>query len=215
MAIRPAWYIEDGKVKKDDFAFQWHPGLAPSQKRKNVRSLHESINDKALEVSTKSDLEYGQLFSPFNLTLEGYPMESVFHGSKKYEEAGPFPDLYEIKPLAAKRDERHEKSGEQIGFEYKGDFYPITDPKSYFFNWLYYLAILDSIDEDLLKDLENYNYFTDIEFNPKKGVSNQARAITLIKALLRENDGKLPKLTKEEFYDFQNRVLDDGVVDNK
>lgn len=214
MALRPAWYIEDGKVKKNDYTFQWNPGLAPSQKKKNVKALHESINDKTLEVSTKSDSDYGRMFSPFNLKLDGYPMESVFHGSKKYEHNGPFPELYHKKPLEAKRDKRHEKSGEMIGYEYNGDFFPIEEPKSYFFNYLYYLSILESIDEEMLKDLEDYNYFTDIEFNPNKGVSNQARAITIIKALLREY-GHLPKLSKDEFYAFMDKVVDDGVVNNK
>lgn len=210
MASRPAWFYEDGIVKRRDFPFVWNPGLAPSQKKKNVAALHKSINDSALEVSTKSDDEFGQSLSPFNLTLDGLPMESVYHATKKYENAGPFLDLKDIKPLNAKRDKRHDNSGELIGFEYKGKTYP-RFPKTFFYNYLYYLAVQESILAQDLEKLNDYKYFTDIEFNPNKGTSNQARAIAIVKAIYNEF-GELPELSSEDFLKFQNKVLADGII---
>lgn len=165
MATRPAWFVEDGKVKKKDFDFIWNPGLAPSQKKKNVKALHESISDKALEVSTKSDNPFGESLSPFNLRLDHIPMETVYHAAKKYERSGPHPDLLSYKPLDAKRDIRHQTSGERTSFIYKDEEFPL-EPRSYFFNYLYYLAVQESILEEDLLQLLDYNYFTDIEFNP-------------------------------------------------
>ena len=36
MAIRPAWCLSDGHVLVESFNFDWNPGFAPSQKKKNV-----------------------------------------------------------------------------------------------------------------------------------------------------------------------------------
>ncbi len=212
MATRPAWFVENGQVKKKDYDFKWNPGLAPSQKKKNVKALHESIGDKTLEVSTKSDNEFGASLSPFNLTVEGNPMESVYHASKNYVKTGPLTDLKNIHPLKAKRDERHNTSGPFIGFNFNGEDYPFK-PRSYFFNYLYYLAVQESILAEDLEKLLDYNFFTDIEFNPNKGVSNQARAIAIVKAIY-QKFGELPELTKEEFLDLQNEILRDGVVNH-
>lgn len=211
MATRPAWKYEDGKVKREEFDFVWNPGLAPSQKKKNVKALHESIGgDRNLEVSTKSNSELGQSFSPFNLKINGVPMESVYHAAKKYENAGPFKDLVYQKPLVAKRDVRHSESGEMTGFEYEGEEFPLF-PRSFFFNYLYYLAVKENHDLDKLMKLFDYDYFTDIEFNPNKAVSNQARAVTIIKALL-DKYGYLPDLTKDEFLEFQNSVVEEDLI---
>lgn len=210
MANRPAWKYEDGKVKKETYDFVWNPGLAPIQKKRNVKALHESINAPALEVSTKANDEFGQSFSPFNLKIDGVPMESVYHASKKYEKAGPFKDLVYHRPLVAKRDPRHEESGEMIGFEYEGEEFPLY-PRSFFFNYLYYQAIKENHDLEKLKKLFDYDYFTDIEFNPNKSVTNQARAVTIIKALL-DKYGYLPDLTKDEFLEFQNSVVEEDLI---
>ncbi len=205
MATRPAWKIENNKVVKNNFDFTWNPGLAPSQKRKNIKALHESIGEPTLEVSTKAMNEFGQSLSPFNLKVDGIPMETVYHASKKYEEAGPFVDLLFHKPLVAKRDPRHEDSGKLVAFELDEELFPL-EPRTYFFNYLYYKAVQESIKADKLDHLNDYTYFTDIEFNPNKGVSNQARAITLVKAIYNKF-GELPELTAEEFLELQNEFL--------
>ena len=43
MANRPAYSINNGKVIRKDYDFQWFAGFAPSQKQKSINSLHEAI----------------------------------------------------------------------------------------------------------------------------------------------------------------------------
>ena len=89
MAIRPAWYLSDGHVLVDSFKFEWNPGFAPSQKKKNVTNLHKAINNKspgnALEILTKSDIGLGYNISAFVIKINGICLENVFQASKKYE----------------------------------------------------------------------------------------------------------------------------------
>jgi hypothetical protein len=65
----------------------WHPGFAPSQKKRNILELHRAAAragySPLLEVSTKSDEKIGQRLSAFNLkvhstTLGTMPLETAF-----------------------------------------------------------------------------------------------------------------------------------------
>ena len=58
MAERPIFIPKKGYVDQCEIKFQWYPGFAISQKKKNVISLHQSAKenhgiDGILEISTK------------------------------------------------------------------------------------------------------------------------------------------------------------------
>ena len=66
MANRPIFTPSTKKdllVETHDIDFQWSPGMAASQKKKNVQALHSSASEKlkidsVLEVSSKSKLTF-------------------------------------------------------------------------------------------------------------------------------------------------------------
>ncbi len=204
MAQRPIFVAtQDGRVLERIVDFEWHPGMAATQKRKSIRSLHKAAADSgigpALEVSTKSESEVGQSLSALRLQIHlpdlgGLPIECAFQGSKVFEGGGPFTDLYSASPLDVKRDPRLGESGMLVGFELSGDTWPL-EPKTAFYDWLYLQALAQN--HVLSDQLPSFTAFTDIEFNPKKSVNTQARSCALYVALQRSRvDAE--KLAKEK-----------------
>ena len=195
MAERPVFIpvIEKGfqLVREKTISFQWHPGLAPSQKKKNIVELHKSAQKQnitpLLEVSTKSEDKIGFLLSAFNLKVEmtdGWviPLESAFQGSKCFQNGGPYNDLYGKTGREIKRDERIKKSGEISGFSFDGQDWEL-EPKTAFYDWLYIQAV--HRQPELRQNLSKYYGFSDIEFNPKKSINCQARSCALYLSLLK------------------------------
>ena len=201
MATRPAWAFKDNKVTKCSFDFVWNGGFAVSQKQKNIAALHEKIDKRfhepALEISTKSLSEFGRRMSAFTLTLDGVLLECVFQSSKVFANGGPYKDLLNVSPKEAKRDERLKTSGRLIGFEYEGVRWAL-EPKSAFYDYLYVKAAFAEFSEDELNSLDEYIWFTDIEFNPEKSVNSQARSVALLKAVL--HDGARQALCSPEMW---------------
>ena len=137
-------------VGERHFDFQWHPGFALAQKRRNIQALHDAVivagYGRILEVSTKSPDEIRRRLSAFNLnvTLEegtAIPLECAFQGSKVFEDGGPFTELYSAEPRAAKRDPRLHGSGQLVEFSFEAQRMPITPPTA-FYDWLYINALL-------------------------------------------------------------------------
>ena len=180
MAIRPAWTIKDGKVIREDFEFAWNGGFAVTQKQKNIKALHQAILDtkgeRALEISTKGMEEPGNSLSAFNLTLGGKYIENIFQAAKQYENGGPYLDLLDAGPKDAKRDPRHSSSGKLLAFVRDGDVWPL-EPKTAFYDYIYVTAVYEQYGSGL--DLTSWQWFTDIEFNPKKSVNCQARSAAI------------------------------------
>ncbi len=191
MASRPAWSVEGDYVISKLFDFEWNGGFAVSQKRKNIYNLHNEIKEKntgkPLEVSTKSEVEFGQKLSAFNLRLEGYTLENIFQSSKVYAGGGPYLDLLEVGPKESKRDERHTTSGKLIEFIYKEQKWEL-EPKSMFYDYIYLVSVFDSFEANELDEILNYDWFTDIEFNPSKSINCQARAVAILKYILKTNN---------------------------
>jgi len=167
--------------------FQWHPGFSISQKQKSVRSLHcaamqQQICSQPLEISSKSELELGNRLSSFNLKVllpsgKTTPVENLFQSSKVFEDGGPFTDLLVgVAPADAKRDPRLKEHGKLIGFKGKNGLWP-TEPKTLFYDWIYMKALAQQ--QELRELLAPYSGFTDIEFNPKKSFSCQARSLAI------------------------------------
>lgn len=185
--------------KEELVDFNYFSGFAISQKQKSIRSLHKNAvakhqGRKILEVSTKSEDPIGVRLSAFNLrfvdddTGQTFPLENVFQSSKVYEKGGPYRDMLFLAPQEAKNDTRHHTSGALIGFNWKSWDCPL-EPKSMFYDWIYCKALHD--DELLMNKVMSagYSMFTDIEFNHKKSINCQARAMAIFTSLY--NRGQL------------------------
>jgi hypothetical protein len=195
MAERPVFVPETAGallVQEVPIRFPWHPGLAPSQKKRNVAELHQAAFARGLtpllEISSKSDLEVGQKLSAFHLKIdvEGRTttVECAYQGSKVFENGGPYTDLYWKESREAKRDLRTRESGKLIKFRFEGIDYPIT-PATVFYDWLYFKALYPH--REWLKKREEWAGFTDIEFNPERSINCQARSFAAFISLQRRN----------------------------
>jgi hypothetical protein len=195
MAKRPIFIpYSDGLrfVREVDIEFKWNPGFAPVQKKKNIVALHEAAKLKGfkqlLEVSTKSDIKLGERLSAFNLPVElddgtSITLECAFQGSKVFENGGPYKDIYRKSSREAKKDERIRSSGKIISFEFEGFRFP-NEPKTAFYDWLYSRAL--SPHREYLERFNEFDGFTDIEFNPEKSINCQARSCALFVSLVRK-----------------------------
>ena len=174
-----------------DLEFKWHPGFAKSQLQKSIASLHdaaEKLNQISpiLEISSKSTSRLGVSLSAFNLSLktqDGKQMsaECAYQGSKVFENGGPYHELYSVSSLKAKTDERLHNSGNLVAFNFCGEDFP-TEPKTAFYDWLYMMALYQK-KKDFAKELEVFQGFSDIVFNPNRSINCQARAAALFVSL--------------------------------
>lgn len=177
-------------VNTIDIEFKWYPGFAKSQMQKSIASLHDAAAKHGitpiLEISSKSMLQLGVSLSAFNLPLKtpkGRKMtvECAYQGSKVFENGGPYHELYSGPSRAAKTDDRLWNSGALIAFNFCGEEFP-TEPKTAFYDWLYMNALYQK-QKKLAKELEAFQGFSDIVFNPNRGINCQARAAALFVAL--------------------------------
>ncbi len=193
MAVRPIFvpFPKAPYFVKIDTSFEWNAGQAPSQKKKNVAALHEAFTCRypeksVLEISTKSLQEEGIRLSAFNLLKfipslgKSISVECAYQGSKAFERGGPYTDLYEKTSRQAKLDERLTDSGRLVRFSFEGESFP-SAPHSTFYDWLYINAL--SENSELAQKVLGYDGFTDIEFNPERGVSCQAQSAAIYKSL--------------------------------
>jgi hypothetical protein len=181
-------------VKDISLRITWHPGFAPSQKKKNIVELHEAAAragySPVLEVSTKSEEKVGQRLSAFNLKVHSdagvMPLEMAFQGSKVFERGGPYTDLYSLGDARdAKRDSRLKESGPLKEFRFESFSFPL-EPKTVFYDWLYITALYEYRDW-LRRHIFKYAGFTDIEFNPERSINCQARSCALLVTLLKND----------------------------
>lgn len=210
MAKRPVFSIRQGKVVQNIFSFEWFSGFAISQKQKSIESLHHAIlkadiDARPLEISTKSKKTLGKNLSAFNLRLNNYALENIFQSAKVFKNGGPYLDLLHVPPKDAKRDERLQNSGNLRNFCYQGEEFPLI-PKTAFYDFIYIAAVKNSFQADEIKQISDYNYFTDIEFNPAKSINTQARSAALIRLLLHEY-GNLPDFSKEDFIQYHKEHI--------
>lgn len=194
MAKRPIFtpnFNDFPYVDTVDIEFKWHPGFAKSQLQKSIASLHEAADklnkiSPILEISSKSTSRLGVSLSAFNLSLKtqnGQQMrvECAYQGSKVFENGGPYHELYLGSSLEAKTDERLHNSGNLVAFNFCGEDFP-TEPKTAFYDWLYMIGVYQK-KRDFVKDLEVFQGFSDIVFNPNRSINCQARAAALFVSL--------------------------------
>ena len=196
MATRPVFipnFDGPGLVQEREFNFTWASGFAEAQKRKNIDALHAAAKKhgipRILEISSKSAKNIGKRLSAFNLKFpfgtQRCSLESVYQGSKVFENGGPFTEVFDLTSRDAKRFMREQDCGKMIRFELEGKRYPLS-PKNAFYDWLYIRSLADQPDW-IIEHLEKYDAFTDIEFNPAKQFNCQARALAEYLSLHRRN----------------------------
>ena len=196
MAERPI-FVPDAHanppLRVTSVTFKWHAGLSVAQKQRSIAALHASARDdlgisRILEISSKSPELLGRSLSAFNLMVEcpdstKRPLETVFQAAKVFSGGGPYLDILNATPREAKRDERLKSGGRLVHFEHFGRVWP-SQPTTSFYDWLYCRGVL--ADPGLARLIQEYEAFTDIEFNPKKSLNCQASSAALLLALLRQ-----------------------------
>lgn len=205
MARRPI-FIPDSSypyVKEKDIEFQWYPGFAKSQAQKSIKSLHQATERSGispiLEISGKSAEPLGVSLSAFNLSIlienDRMSVECAYQGSKEFEKGGPYKELYFRSSREAKTDPRLRNSGELIAFKFCGEDFPIQ-PQTGFYNWLYIQAL--GQNQNLARELENFQGFSDIAFNPKRSINCQARAAAIFVSLSQHQQQLLEQILKND-----------------
>ena len=206
MANRPVYVALNfyPYVKRIDTEFKFFPGFSAKQKKLSINSLHKSFLEKypdknILEISSKGEIELGVKLSAFNLQIllpdsdKKISVECAFQGSKIFENGGAYTDLYYKTSREAKKDSRIKSSGKLIAFKFFEHDFP-TEPKTYFYDWLYINAL--NSNADIKNKILEYDSFTDIEFNPKKSLNCQAKAAAIFIGL--SNSGKIDYALKNE-----------------
>lgn len=195
MAKRPIFIVskeQDQFINEAIIEFKWYPGFSVSQKQKSIGSLHlEAVRNgysSILEISTKSDVKLGYDLSSFNLKTNvcGFKstVESVYQGSKVFKNGGPYLDIYNKSSLDSKQDQRLRNSGELIGFKLLEEYWELQ-PETAFYDWIYMNALKQN--EKMADEILQYKSFSDIEYNPKKQVSCQARSAAYFVSLSKLN----------------------------
>ncbi|WP_265490515.1 DarT1-associated NADAR antitoxin family protein [Mergibacter septicus] len=177
-----------GFVEKE-IEFDWHMGMSSEVRKRSVKSLHENAKkigiSKILEASSKSENPIGIALSAFYLkNIKGYAVENLFQCSKVFENGGPYRDLLTVTPKEAKKYKRLKNSGELIKFQFNGKEFPL-EPKTLFYDWLYLQVLFSEKNLELREQFfeENFEAFSDIEYNPKKSFSCQARTLAICVSL--------------------------------
>ena len=188
MATKMCFKVNEEKVFDEEIvAFTYVKGMAFSQKCKNVLSFHSSIqaqfsNAKILEISTKSNNPLGVALSAFNLTLDGCPVECLYHSGKVFTDGTDFEFLKDYAPRDAKRYVRENGVKALKCYRYKGIEIPL-ETRTLFYDYIYIQALMQH--PEISATLKEYDLFTDIEFNEKKGLNCQARACAIYSYMLR------------------------------
>ena len=188
MATKMCFKVNEKEAFDEEIvAFTYVKGMAFSQKCKNVLSFHSSIKEafpsaRILEVSTKSNNPLGVALSAFNLTLDGCPVECLYHSSKVFEDGTQFAFLKDRSPKDAKRFIRENGTKALKCYKYEGEEISLGTG-TLFYDYIYIKALMQH--PELGKALINYDLFTDIEFNEKKGLNCQARSCAIYSYMLR------------------------------
>lgn len=161
-----------------------HPPFTKRIERSEFMPQEQDM--EILECSTVSHSRIGRSLSAFNLKFTTpsermISVESAYQGSKVFQKGGPFQDLYDKASSVAKQDQRIRSHGRIIGFQFFSRKMPCM-PLNAFYNWLY-LSTLIRVHTDAPGLLKKYDGFSDSFFNPQKGRSCQAEAVSMIKGL--------------------------------
>ena len=182
--------------------------------QKSILSFHKNISkkfkfNKILEISTKSEDKLGIKLSAFNLKINykkrEYFLESLFQGSKIFTDEGPHQDIYEKKPIDAKKDERIKRS-DLREFSFFGEKFSLDFD---FYSWLYLIAL--NQNKNLTNEILDYQAFTDIEFNPQKSLNCQAYSAALYSSMIKN---KILDVNKEYTNDELKNLIPSKKIKN-
>lgn len=169
---------------------------------KEVNDMYKIKTDATedpFEVSSAANNELGVKLSAFNLkNKDGKTVECIFQSSKKFEKGGPYLDLLDVPSNVAKKDKRLRTSGNLVAFVLNGKEYPLI-PRTAFYDFIYISALLEN--KDLCENLDSYNAFSDIWFNPEKSSNCQAEAMALYRGLKQANKLDKAIASFDEFVD--------------
>lgn len=168
------------------------------------------LNEHLSEWKASGFIPIADAVSIFNLIdeLSGgsrFWSEEVELRAKVFENGDPYLDLLDVLPKEAKRDKRLHNSGSLRAFRYQNEDFPLI-PKTVFYDFIYIAAVKKSFAAGEINAISNYNYFTDIEFNPAKSINTQARAAAMIKLIL-DQYGELPDFSKEQFIQYHKEHI--------
>ena len=201
---------------EENYTFPWAPGLSKKQRQKSLASLNEVIlthhpKAKLLDISRYSFEELGSQLSAFHLTIEStsgekMPVECAYHGSKITKEYWHLTDIYSKTSMEAKKDRRHHE-GTLLGFKFDDLHFPLSDPRTAFYNYIYITALTQH--PDLADQLMNYDIFTDIMFSCRNASACQAQACAIYVALKKSDSLEHALASRENFintvYPFINK----------
>ncbi len=193
MATRPVFIPQSAApfAEEVNCEFKWNGGFALSQKRKNVRAIHDEFlrhypESRPLEISTKSEIGLGVALSAHNLMKfipsigRNVPLECVYHGGKLFSRSGRHQELYDVPPIEVKKRLAEVAEGELVGFRFEGKDYPLILTTA-FYDWLYLNALLENTE--LAEHVLEYDAFTDIAYTPGKSMACQARTAAMFVSL--------------------------------
>ncbi len=196
MANRPVFVCTDKFpwFKKVDITFTWNSGFSLAQKQKNINAIHEGYvtrfpDSPILEVSDKCELELGKQLSMNSLTMKSpdeqlFVVENLFYSAQVFEHGGPYLEFMTDSPQDWKTERRLRLSGPMIGYSLFDIDYP-KHPQDIFFDYVYIRALMDN--PDLADAIMDYEAFSDIEFNPERSLTCQARAAAMYVSLRKED----------------------------
>ena len=201
MSKKKAYYIDSGGrvwYKIVDFA---HSTKTNIDKKKAIASFErklEKIDGKKinhLDINIRNPNLLAKKLAPYQISLGDCKVESIFHASKLFELGGPYLDLEKMPVAKVLNDPRVINSGKVLDFYYDGEFW--REDYEFFYDYLYVSAVKENIDNEELKELLKYDYFTDIE-TKYSAEKNPARAVAIIKLMLM-HFGEIPPITKKDF----------------
>ena len=216
MASRPVFIPnpenEGQLVITKNIEFKWTPGMAKSQKQKNIQALHDSAKQqgiqKILEVSSKSMTQNGTQLSALLLEIETVEygkifVESAFQGGKVFSNGTQFTDLFFKTGYEAKTDQRTKDSGPLKAFKFGNVSWSLNPPNA-FYDYIYISALHQN--KNKYKYILEYDGFTDIEFNPKKSINSQSHACAAYTALTRRGFLEKALTSKSNFLAHYNQA---------
>ena len=197
MAIRAIYsplpeypYVEEEHV---EIAWSYDKSIeAERQRVRDVKKEGSMLNiTPMLEVSGGSDSVIGRSMSAFTVKiLHGgivTNVESIYQGSKVFENSGPHHSLYKLKGNQAKYQSKSlfSKAGRFTHYDFGGKIIPANPPTA-FYDWIYMRGLIYTGIG--IANIEEYRGFSDIYFNPEKQINSQAHAAALYVALFSLTD---------------------------
>ena len=200
MAVRPVFTCtKDVKgyfiVKELSVEFGWCSGFSLAQKQRSIASLHAAAlaggNCKSiLEISSKSASHLGVSLSAFNLSmqlpscgLEPVSVETLYQGAKEFDDHKRTDnDRFLLSAREARSRVKEVQNNSRLsGWSIDNLYFDLSSGTS-FYDWLYLKALTQN--PLLLKEMLDYDSFTDIEFNPRNSLACQARSAAVAKAAI-------------------------------